>query len=170
MIQLRLPRMLLSSPLETIVHELYHIGERFDGRMRPVRHGAYFDSEVRRLMQTWLAAARGDLPRLAQMTFAQLVREFGSVVALSVPNNFRLPYTVEIEPPESYESGLTRLYPGYRLAAGYRMRRVELAGLDSLQLLTDRDLVLRHYDRNGVRRLPDIYARYARTRGDAISA
>jgi hypothetical protein len=67
LILLRMPRMLRTNPLLTIVHELYHIHESFDTRMRPVRHGAFFDREVRRLTQEWLARASGELPRLAHL-------------------------------------------------------------------------------------------------------
>src|SRR5262249_47189019 len=92
LIQLRLPRILLRHPLETLIHELYHIGERFDGSMRPVRHGEFFDSEVRRLTRLWLRSAKGELPRLAQMTFPQLLREHRTLLGLSLPANFKVSY------------------------------------------------------------------------------
>jgi predicted metallopeptidase len=163
MIQLRLPRILLTNPLETIVHELYHIGEQFDGHMRPVRHGEFFDSEVHRLMNQYLRSARGELPRLAQMTFPQLIREFRAVVAMGVPHKFKIPYLEGIAAPESYRAGVARLYPGHSLSSNCAVRRVRLNAVEPMRSLSERDLVLRHYDRQGVRRLPVLYARYARS-------
>jgi hypothetical protein len=169
MIQLRLPRILLTNPLETLIHELYHIGQQFDGQMRPVRHGAFFDSEVRRLMVEWQRSVGGELPRLAQMTFGQLVGEFRAVVAKGLPANFKLPYLEPIVAPESYRAGVERQYPGYRLAPNFEMRRIELNAVEPLRVLTERDLILRHYDRRGARRLPSIYSRYAQST-EALSA
>ena len=169
LIQLRMPRILLTNPLETLIHELYHIGVEFDGRMRPVRHGAFFDAEVRRLMQAWLRVAPRELARQAQLTFPQLVREHGAVVGLGIPTSFKVPYMEALAAPEPYAAGVERLYPGYRLAAGWQIRRGQLNKTEPLTVLSEKDLVLRHYDREGTRRLPRIYTRYTRNQ-EAISA
>jgi hypothetical protein len=168
-IQLRLPRLLLSNPIDTLFHELYHIGTDCDGRMRPTRHGAFFDAEVLRLARQWLASARGELPRLAQATFRDLARDHGAIVALGMPVGFKIPYVVEIDPPESYVEGLARLYPGYRLAPGWSVRRADLGERAPMTLLTEKNLVVRHYDAHGTRRLPAMYRPYVQD-AQAISA
>ncbi|HOE97905.1 MAG TPA: hypothetical protein PLS90_03820 [Candidatus Sumerlaeota bacterium] len=173
LILLRLPRLLRQNPLETIIHELYHISEGFDRRMRPARHGALFDREVRRLMNVWLANARGDLPRLAQMTLRQLEGEFGAVLAQGVPSNFRLPIVEPVRGPESYQRAVPRLYPGHSLAALYQVRPAQqLSPEETPRVLTERDLVLRHYHTRGVERVPAEFTRYSRNgrRSLALSA
>lgn len=162
LILLRLPRMLRINPLPTLIHELYHISEDFDTRMRPVRHGAFFDREVRRLTQAWLSRATGDLPRLAQMRFHPLQREFGALLAEGVPSRFTLPLVEQVPAPESYARGLERLYPGYTLARGYEVRPIELTPDDAPRFFSEKDLVLRHYSANGSERLPAAFARYSR--------
>ena len=62
-----LPRFLdlpLEEKLTTVVHELWHIGPRFDGDLRRFRGRCYahsgsqrkYDAEVKRLVAAWLAA------------------------------------------------------------------------------------------------------------------
>ncbi len=158
----------MRNPLPTLIHELYHIGEGFDGKMRPVRHGPGFDREVRRLTRNWLEVAKGKLPRLAEMRMDELKQEFGTVLAESVPNRFVFPLVERVEPPESYEQGVERLYPGYRLATSYEVRPTRVTGAGSPRHLSEKELVLRLYDRDGTQRVPAVFARYGRrhlTRG-----
>ena len=162
LVMLRLPRMLRINPLPTLVHELYHISEKFDTGMRDVRHGAFFDREVRRLTQAWLDRATGDLPRLAQMRFHALQREFGAILAEGVPSRFTVPLVEEVEGPESYERGLTRLYPGHTMMRGYEIRPIELTPDDAPRFVSEKDLVLRHYSATGAEKLPTAFARYSR--------
>ena len=79
--------------LETVIHELWHIGPQFDGDYRRFagryhQHGTRqdgFDAEVRRLTRVYLAA--GPAPqRIAflKRSFAELVEAHGSVRALRV--------------------------------------------------------------------------------------
>lgn len=162
LILLRLPRLITRNPLPTLIHELYHISEDFDTQMRPERHGRQFDREVRRLTQAWLDRARGDLPRLAQMRLDELKREFGAVLAESVPGKFTFPLAEPVEAPMSYEKGIERLYPGYRLGAHYEIRPANLTPPSAPRLITDKDLVLRLYDRTGIQRVPSAFTRYSR--------
>ncbi len=162
LILLRLPRLLLRNPLPTLVHELYHISQAFDGDMRPDKHGAQFDREVRRLTQCWLERARGDLPRLAQMRLDDLKREFGAVLAQGVPSRFAFPLIEHVEPPQSYQLGVERLYPGCKLASNFVVRPAKLTPEQAPRVLTEKDLVLRLYDRSGIQRVPAAFTRYTR--------
>ncbi len=162
LILLRLPRLLYRNPLPTLIHELFHISEDFDSEMRPDRHGREFDREVRRLTQCWLDRARGDLPRLAQLRLDELKREFGAVLAESVPSRFAFPLTEPIEAPMSYEKGIEKLYPGYKLGGNYQIRPANLTPEAAPRILTDKDLVLRLYDRTGIQRVPSAFTRYSR--------
>ncbi len=158
----RLPRMLLRNPLPTLVHELYHIGEGFDGEMRPARHGRHFDREVRRLSQVWLDKAKGDLPRLAQMRLDDLKREFGAVLAEGLPSRFAFPLVEPVEAPEDYATAVERLYPGYRLANRYEVRPAHLTPENAPRTVSEKDLVLRLYDRTGIQKVPSAFTRYTR--------
>ena len=150
-------------------HGLWRCRFRTVARFGCGAEAVFFDREVRRLTREWLAAQRGELAELAQMNFNQLQREFGAVLGLSTPANFKIPYPAEIEPPESYRDGLARLYPGYRFAPGWRVRRIELSPAHPLDPLTNKDLVLRHYDRRETQRVPATFLRYARAQ-EALSA
>lgn len=162
LILLRLPRLLYRNPLPTLIHELYHISEDFDAQMRPERHGRQFDREVRRLTQAWLDRARGDLPRLAQMRLDDLKREFGAVLAESVPSKFAFPLAEPVDAPMSYEKGIEKLYPGYRLSQNYQVRSANLTPEAAPRIITEKDLVLRLYDRTGIQRVPSAFTRYSR--------
>ena len=162
LILLRLPRLLLRNPLPTLIHELYHISEDFDAELRPARHGPHFDREVRRLTQNWLERARGDLPRLAQMRLDDLKREFGAVLAEGMPSRFVFPLAERVQAPESYRRGVERLYPDCRLAANYEIRPAATTPDLAPRMLTEKDLVLRLYDRTGIQRVPSAFTRYTR--------
>jgi hypothetical protein len=161
LILLRLPRLLLSDPLATLVHELYHISPRFDRKMRPARHGPLFDREVNRITRTWLRQRPSDLTRLARMNLRQLQAAFGAVLARGLPRNFVIPVLDPSPAPQSYENGVKRLYPGYRLASVFRVRPGPVSTPDALRLLTEDDLVMRHYSSRGAQKLPTALARYS---------
>jgi hypothetical protein len=130
--------------------------------MRPARHGRPFEREVRRLTQKWIDRSRGELPRLGQMRLDDLRREFGAVLAESMPTRFTCPLVEPIDPPESYARGVQRLYPGCYLAPGYRVRPAPISPPGAPRLVTDKDLVLCHYERSGIERMPASFARYTR--------
>ena len=161
LILLRLPRLLENDPLETLVHELFHVGERFDGELRPLRHGRLFDYSVKRLMRTWLDRAEGGLAELARMNLAQLRERFGSVIARRMPSRFQSEVILPAGAPCSYKEGMTRLYPGYRLAAGYAIRPTQFTAPEVPRRVTQRDCVLRNYHSGGAADLPPAFARYA---------
>jgi hypothetical protein len=169
LILLRLPRLLLRNPLTTLVHELYHISVKFDSSMRPARHGPTFNREVRRIANDWLARQRGELARLAQMRHHELQREYGAVLALSVPSHFCLPLLEPIELPAPALKDILHLYPGYTLAPRFKINPAPVAPEDAPLVLTDKDLVLRHYSRTGSERIPTVLARYSQ-RQIALSA
>jgi hypothetical protein len=84
----------LEEKLSTIVHELWHIGPKFDGDLRrhPGRfyaHGAsqrQYDAKMDRLAQTWLAAdPPPHLYEFLQHSFEQLTGEFGPLRAVRWP-------------------------------------------------------------------------------------
>lgn len=163
LIQLRLPRLLLRNPLPTLVHELYHISEKFDQTMRPTRHGAHFNREVRRLTQTWLLKReKSELARLAQLKLADLQKEFGAVLALSMPSRFQVPLIEPVEQTGPSEADVRRLYPGYVLARRYEIHPAPITPEECPRLISERDLVLRHYSRTGSERVPAAFARYSR--------
>lgn len=161
MILLRLPRLLLRNPLPILVHELYHISEKFDQKMRPVRHGSHFNREVRRLTQAWLARRQGELARLAQLRLHELEREFGAVLAMGVPSHFTIPLVEEVDLPTPDVHSVRGLYPGYTLAPRYEIHPVPASPEDAIRVVTEKDLVLRHYSRNGSERIPATMARYS---------
>lgn len=162
LILLRLPRMLEHNPLETLVHELYHIAPRFDRRLRNTRHGPHFDREVRRIARTWLRDRPGELARHMGMSLAELLEAHGSIVARGVPAGFTLPLVRAADPPEPYESAMRRLYPGYRLCPGYQVRPAALSPESAPDLIAEGDLTLRQFDGRGSTALPASYLAYSR--------
>lgn len=169
LIMLRLPRLLLRNPLPILVHELYHISEKFDQTMRPVRHGAHFNREVRRLSQAWLDQQRGALAQLAQMKLHDLEREFNAVLAHGAPHRFTLPLVEAVDQPPPTARDVLRLYPGYTLAPRYELKPAPVSPEDMPRTLSDKELVLRHYHKTGADRVPAAFARYTR-RWMALSA
>jgi hypothetical protein len=98
-----LPRFLdlpLREKLTTVIHELWHIGPRFDGDLR--RHGGrcyahgssqkQYDAQVERLLDAWLAqqppAALYDFLR---SSFRELAQRHGGVVGLKIPTPKLIP-------------------------------------------------------------------------------
>ena len=170
LILLRLPRLILGNPLGTLVHELYHIGKAFDGHMRPDRHGAAFNRTVRAIAREWLASQKdrgAKLGELARMRLDDLQRQDGSVAAYGLPPGFCLPLIEPVADPESYARGVERLYPGYRLDRNFRVNPVRFSPAAALRQISNDDLVLRHYSREGSERIPKALARYSRRRPSA---
>lgn len=162
LILLRLPRLLLRNPLPILVHELYHISEKFDQTMRPARHGSNFNREVRRITQNWLNVQRGALAQISQMRLHELEREFSAVLAQGVPYRFALPLIDRVEMAAPGPKDVARLYPGYTLASRYSVHPAPASGEETPRTLNDKDLVLRHYNRNGSERVPAAFVRYSR--------
>lgn len=86
--------------LVTIFHELWHIGERFDGDMRrhPGRCYAHshsqkdFDAHMAVLVERWLGMSPPhDLYRFLELDFAQLERQFGRVFGMRIARPRLLP-------------------------------------------------------------------------------
>lgn len=50
--------------LDTVMHELWHIAPECDGTIRPMRHGAAFNAQVRALRAAYLANGGEPLPTL----------------------------------------------------------------------------------------------------------
>lgn len=169
LILLRLPRMLLSDPLETLVHELFHIGLSFDGRMRGMRHGPGFDREVRRIAAQWQRrlsdGPERELGRLARMPLADLEAEFGAILGLAVPAALTLPITEEVAAPPPDADALRAHHPGYTLDPGCEIVAPPLTPARAPRKLTEDDLELRHYRPGRSRKMPRAMLRYSRRVG-----
>jgi predicted metallopeptidase len=98
-ILLRLPRLLNYHPLETIIHELVHIHQNFDGRIRRLRHGKRFDSVVEHAAAQWRREGDPALVRLVEMNAEMLAREKGPLVAETFGNSFATQRWVPFESP-----------------------------------------------------------------------
>ena len=59
-------------PLDTVMHELWHVHPACDGTIRPMRHGATFDAIVRTLRRQYLRNGGEALPALPQETRVRL--------------------------------------------------------------------------------------------------
>lgn len=149
LIVVRLPRHLEHDPLETLVHEMFHVGERFDGALRPVRHGKTFDLAVRRLMRDWLRRADPELAELAVMRFAELRAKFGPVVARTLPSAFRSTLRERVDPPLDYERAVAERYPTLRLAPDFRVRTLASSPAKVPREITERDCSLRMFHPEG---------------------
>lgn len=161
LILLRMPRYLKHDPLETIVHELFHIGERFDGRLRAMRHGKLFDWHVKRYMQEWLERTDPRLAELARMDLRALSARFGSIVARRLPARFSPTIAVHADPPCSYEEAIESQWPGFRLARRYQVRPEELTPPSAPRKITERDCTLRSYTDEGSAEVSPSLVRYA---------
>jgi hypothetical protein len=160
LISLHLPRLLLHNPLETIVHELFHIGEDFDGSLRRVRHGREFDRAVRWLMREYLDRAGADMAALAQMRLKGLIEARGTVVARSLPRNFQPFILVPAEGSVSYAEGMAVHYPDYQLSPNFRVRNIKFASPRTPRRISEEDLSLRTFDTQGASTLAQVYSRY----------
>lgn len=159
LILLRLPRLLEHNPLETIVHELFHIGESFDGSLRPLRHGRVFDWNVRCLMREWLSRADPSLAELSQLRLRELRQRHDLIFGRRLPTKFQPALTMPADPIASYEEGLERFYPGYRLANGYRVAQMRFTPKSVPIRITEADCALRVYHEEKSEDVPAFYAR-----------
>lgn len=64
-------------PLDTVMHELWHVGLACDGSIRPMRHGSTFDAIVRTLRREYLKNGGEPLPRLSPETRVR-IRHFAT--------------------------------------------------------------------------------------------
>jgi len=143
---LRLPRLLEHDAIETVVHELLHIGPRFDGRIRRMRHGRRFDSAVRYLTDCW--RRRGD-PELVEALGASLTEataRWGPLVAASFGPPFEPCRMVPMDNPPALASHPDFQRLGLDFDAGrVAVARVGWTGDRVPEELTERDLVYRMY-------------------------
>lgn len=160
LIELHLPRMLEHDPLETLMHELWHIGEGFDGQLRPMRHGRRFDWHVTRLMREWRARGDRRLVELAGMGLEQLRREFGVVLARRLPGGFKSWAPAKVEPPFSYEEGVAKFYPRYRLTPDFKVSPLKQRKRMPRARLLLEECPVRSYEPEGSADLPKAMARY----------
>ncbi len=166
LILLRLPRLLEHNPLETIVHEMLHIGENFDGHLRPLRHGRQFDWLVHQYVRQWLAQADTQTAELAQMKLDELLARGDTIAARRLPARFRPVISIPAVAPYSYEEGVARHYPAYRLARTYRINKgAKASGFTPREvprtIILD-DCPLRLYDAKGSHAMPRAMERYFR--------
>lgn len=143
---LRLPRMLSHEPVETIVHELLHIGPRCDGRLRRMRHGRRFDAAVGVMAARWRAAGDPALVEALDMG-RRAVERWGPLVGAGFSRAFSVSRAVALENAPPIES-----HPDFR-RLGLRIdpARVEVApdrlpGGDGPAVLTERDVAYRAYE------------------------
>lgn len=160
MIELHLPRLFEADPLETIVHELFHISEAFDGSLRSMRHGKAFDWNVQRLMREWRKHGDAELYELASMDFAQLLERFGSIAARRLPAKWKSPRVVRIEAPYSYEEAVPIHYPGCRLARNYPVQAIKPTPAKYPPEIDEADCPLWNYHDSGSEQIAPALARY----------
>lgn len=168
LILLRLPRFFESDPLETIVHELFHVAEAFDGSLRPMRHGKRFDLHVKRLTREWLKRADPELAKLARMRPAELRALHGTVVARRTPPWFQPSIRFAAEAPCEYAEGVRRYYSGYRLARNFGVAPIKLSHPKTPREIEVDECPLRVYHEAGSTDLPR--ARRPRSAVKAIRA
>ncbi|OPZ14599.1 MAG: hypothetical protein BWZ10_01881 [candidate division BRC1 bacterium ADurb.BinA364] len=101
LLRFRFPRFLEHSPLDTIVHELLHIGERFDGALRALPHGRWFERYVAEARREWTRKGDPALAALAQCGWDDLLSRFGSVACRC----FRRPFKTPLRLPCAREGG-----------------------------------------------------------------
>lgn len=94
LIRLRLPRLLDHHPLETLLHELVHIGPAFDGRIRRMRHGKRFDATVEHITRCWRREGDSELVEALAMNQKELEAKWGAIVALCFRESFVHPRIV----------------------------------------------------------------------------
>jgi predicted metallopeptidase len=146
MIMLRLPRLLAHDPLETLVHELVHIGPAFDGRLRRARHGARFEAWVEVCARQWRENGDPELTAPMQMNHAALTARWGPVVGRGFDSNHISPLIRPLEDPPPLAS-----HPDFaRGVVKFDPAKVEIVTPkwtpeDAPEKVTERDLVYRLY-------------------------
>jgi hypothetical protein len=162
LVSIRLPRMLKHDPLSTLVHELYHIGVAFDGSLRSARHGRAFDDTVERLRRIYLENADPNITAAARMNLEELSCAFGTVFCQGLPDRFRSALRSQTGPVESYQQGVARLYPGYRLEKDYQLRPLAGGTIAEDRIINANDCPLFACKGPGLEAVPGSYLRYAR--------
>jgi len=153
-ILLRLPRLLMHQPLETLAHELVHIGPDFDGRLHRLRHGRRFDAVARECVEQWRRHGEGELVECLQMDFAAITKRWGSLVGRSFGPPFVSPRVRPLENPPPIEA-----HPDFRCKhlvcdpASVRVVEGKWTPANAPACLTERDLVYRVYTPGSARRI-----------------
>ncbi|MBN1868892.1 hypothetical protein JW916_16560 [Candidatus Sumerlaeota bacterium] len=153
-IVLRLPRLLRHDPLETVVHELGHIGPNCDGRMNPLRHGRRFEAIVRECVRLWRRDGAPDLVAMMDMDYGTIMRDYGSLVAHSFARKFVSPRLCPVDDPPPLEA-----HPDFRRRrleydpAELEIVPAQWTPADVPDILTEKDLVYRVYTPRGARRV-----------------
>lgn len=160
LVRLTMPRFFNDNPVETIIHELYHIGEKFDGSLRDARHGHAYDRQVFILMGQWLARANPKLAEIAQLRMHDLQRRYGSILARSLPSSYHEILTKRAPAPFSYEKGVQMFYPSYTLAKNFTIRKIAFTPDDVPSRITDKDCTLRLFKTGRSQTIASTYARY----------
>ncbi|GEM_PF-2265758 len=91
-LRFRLPRFIDHAPARSIIHELLHISDKFDGTHRALRHGVWFERYVRTLEREWRQCGDPKLIELIDLKFRDLQRQFGSVVCRTFSETFKTPF------------------------------------------------------------------------------
>ncbi|MCX7013546.1 MAG: hypothetical protein NTW86_13490 [Candidatus Sumerlaeota bacterium] len=103
-LRFRFPRFLTNNPLSSIVHELLHISERFDGKHRALRHGVWFERYVRDIEREWRRKGDPSLVGLMSLDFNELRRRFGAVACRCFRRPFKTPLRLPLEEPRDWMS------------------------------------------------------------------
>ena len=89
LLRFRFPRFLDHAPLQSIIHEMLHISERFDGTHRSMRHGKWFDRYVNDIEIEWRRVGDPQLIPIMDLDFEGLRQKFGAVACRCFRKPFR---------------------------------------------------------------------------------
>ncbi len=159
-IRLRLPRLLKHKPLETIIHELLHIGPDFDGRLNDQPHGKTFERWVKACAREWRSKGDSELVESLDSGIKLLTEKYGSLVGLTFIGKFVTPRKVHLEeqpPLEDYARIHSR-----RLrvpARGIPRVEPELSPPDAHSEFTERDLVYRVFSARASQKIATVALR-----------
>ena len=150
LILLKLPRLLVHHPLETLIHELVHIGPDFDGRMHRLRHGKRFDTITAEFARQWREKGNPELVQLMDMKEETLAARFGTLAARSFKKKFaaRRVRKLENPPPHTEHPGLKHKNLLFEPGA-VDMVDVKCTDDGIPALITERDLIYRTYTATG---------------------
>ena len=97
LLRFRFPRFLDQAPLHSVIHELLHISERFDGTHRSMRHGVWFDRYVNDIELEWRRVGDPQLVPIMDLDFEGLRKRFGAVACRCFRKPFRAPLRLPFE-------------------------------------------------------------------------
>lgn len=169
-VQLRLPRFLAHDAIETLVHELVHIGADFDGRLHPLRHGRRFDGIVGACAEVWRREGEPRLVEALRLDYAGVVERWGSVVGESFASPLVTSRLVPAVDPPPYAS-----HPAVRRLrlrcdpATIAIMEAEWTPADVPAQLDERHLLFRLYTLRSARRIGGAAVRTA-LRGQEFAA